>query len=506
MSEFNEKERPNDIPAENAERRQAPPAPPAAPVNTGQYWSSRDARSAKDTGAGSPHNKGQSQAYPPYGAQNQGQYRPPYQYSANTGWQNSPPENNDRYEWNFEDYDKLSGNGKKKKRNRGLTIFAVSILSLLTIALVGLSAVSVLNSLSRQDIAPDAGEVSESGEEEVADGEDAQAQDIPGAQVEITSKPQIVDNYSQDGRLTIPQVASMLLPSVVSVETYLQNEFYEPYGLGSGIIMNEQGYIITNQHVVADADAFKVTLNDGNPYEAKLIGSDVRTDLAVLKIEAEDLTPAEFGNSEELLVGETVIAIGNPAGLELAGSVTQGIVSALNRQVNTGTYSMTDIQTDAAINPGNSGGALVNEFGQVVGINTAKIVDTGFEGIGFAIPISEAKPVIDDLIANGRVTGRVMLGITAQAVDEVDARRYDVPMGLRIVTIDPSSDLGRKGVQTMDIITHIEGERIYTYDDLRNQLDNFKVGDTVRLTLYRQTSVTSGNTFNVSITLIEDKG
>ena len=198
-----------------------------------------------------------------------------------------------------------------------------------------------------------------------------------------------------------------------------------------------------------------------------------------------------------------MVAIGNPAGLELAGSVTQGIVSAVNREVRT-TNSMTYIQTDAAINPGNSGGALANEYGQVIGINSNKIVAAGYEGIGFAIPISEAKPVIDDLITNGRVTGRTMLGITARTVDEVDARNYGVMMGLSIETIDPESDLINSDVQKGDILTHIDGERIYTLNDVRKVLDVKKPGDTVTLSLYRRIGNQEHN-FDAETRLMESK-
>jgi len=324
----------------------------------------------------------------------------------------------------------------------------------------------------------------------------------------INDKPKVDDEISPDGRLSIPQVARRLLPSVVSVESFISSNFFEPYGLGSGIIMSEEGYIVTNQHVIADSSALRVTLNTGESFEASIVGTDARTDLAVIKITPEgvDLVAAEFGDSTQLEVGETVIAVGNPASLELAGSVTQGIVSALNRQMISNSDAMTYIQTDAAINPGNSGGALANEFGQVIGINTSKIVSTGFEGIGFAIPISEAKPIIDDLVINGRVTGRVKLGITAVAVDEIASRNYGIPMGLMIQEIEAESDIAQKGVQSRDIITHINGSRIYTFDELRKELDTHKVGDSVTLTIYRQSGISKGNTFDVTVRLMEDMG
>lgn len=522
MNDFNEKDIPPVTPAEQ-NPLSASAESTSVPGGNAQYWSSQDARRAQQPGYQPPPSSqpgpGQNHGYGGYyGGQSRFGQQPyqrpydsfgqnrgaPYQYNANTGWQQP----RDRYEWNFEDYDKFSG-GKRRKKSKGLVVFAVSVLGVLFVALVAMSAYNIYSSMGE----PAAGPVIESSVPgEIVPGADGGNEAARsggadgGAQLELASKPQVAEPVQSGGRLTIPQVAKKLLPSVVSVETYQNNNLFEAAALGSGIIMSEDGYIITNHHVVAGASAVKVTLDDGEAYEATVVGSDERTDLAVLKVSAPNLVPAEFGDSTQLDVGETVIAIGNPASLELKGSVTQGIVSAVNRTVRTGTYSMTFIQTDAAINPGNSGGALVNEFGQVVGINSSKIVQEGFEGIGFAIPVSDAKPIIDDLIAHGRVTGRVMLGITAQAVDEITARNYNVPMGLMIREIDPSSDLMRKGVQARDIITHIDGERVYTLDDLRLQLDKYQVGSTIRLTLFRQSSVTQGTTFDVSITLIEDRG
>lgn len=435
-----------------------------------------------------------------YGGQGyqQGYNQPPYQYNPNSGWQQPPTPQQDKYEWKFEDYDKLDGKKEKgtKKRNRGLVVFTVSLLCMMSIGLVGLAGYSIYTAYMDEPVAEEGGEAESSMEE----GADAVS---PASELEIATKPEISESLPVGGKMTIPQVAQAVLPSVVGVIKYDNDQYYEIGGLGSGIVMTTDGYIITNAHVVAEGTGFKVQLHNGDPYDAELIGSDALTDLAVLKIDATDLVPAQFGDSAEIEVGETVVAIGNPAGLELAGSVTQGIVSAVNREVRT-TNSMTYIQTDAAINPGNSGGALANEYGQVIGINSNKIVAAGYEGIGFAIPISEAKPVIDDLITNGRVTGRTMLGITARTVDEVDARNYGVMMGLSIETIDPESDLINSDVQKGDILTHIDGERIYTLNDVRKVLDVKKPGDTVTLSLYRRIGNQEHN-FDAETRLMESK-
>lgn len=248
----------------------------------------------------------------------------------------------------------------------------------------------------------------------------------------------LVDNNQPastvSGELTPQEVAKKVIPSVVCIQNYQRSNnnsmfFFgggaqsgdagdevSPVSEGSGIIATSDGYIITNAHVVEGASSLKVILSDGTSYEAQLVGSDSITDLAVIKIDATGLQAAEFGSSGDLEVGDSVMAIGNPGGLELSSSVTQGIVSALNRQITnseTG-YTMDCIQTDTAINPGNSGGALVNMYGQVVGINSSKIVAEGFEGLGFAIPIDDAQSVISNLKEYGYVKDRAVLGITGQ--------------------------------------------------------------------------------------------
>ena len=330
----------------------------------------------------------------------------------------------------------------------------------------------------------------------------------PERELEITAKPaEALIEPLIEGRMTIPQVAKRVSPSVVAVLQYENTGmYYEAIGMGSGIIMTEDGYIITNAHVVEQGSEFKVELHDGTAYDAQVVGYDSPTDLALLKINAEGLHAAEFGDSTALEVGETVVAIGNSVTPEFSGSVTRGIVSALDRKIQTSTYEMTFIQTDAAINPGNSGGALANEFGQVVGINTSKITGEGYEGIGFAIPISNAKPILDDILQNGRVTGRVRLGITVQTVDEINARKEDIPLGLMIVEIDEAADIARRGVLTYDIITHVDGTRVYTHSNLRAALELHQAGDAVELTIYRRLSPTRAEELVVQVRLMEDTG
>lgn len=309
---------------------------------------------------------------------------------------------------------------------------------------------------------------------------------------------------SSDGTVSAmsdQDIAAKLTPSVVCIQNYQVTQNYgfmqtdtsdssvSPAGEGSGIIMSEDGYIITNAHVVEGATSLKVMTSDGETYEAQLIGSDTVTDLAVVKIDATGLTAAEFGSSEDLRVADKVMAIGNPGGHELSSSVTIGYVSALNRAIanNTTGYTMEYIQTDAAINPGNSGGALINEYGQVVGINSAKISATGYEGLGFAIPIDTAQPIISDLIQYGYVKDRAVLGISGQFIDSMTGRFYGLPQGEYVAQLN-SSEAQASGLQVGDVITAIDGQQLDSESTLRSAILSKKPGDTVTLQVYRSST------------------
>ena len=309
---------------------------------------------------------------------------------------------------------------------------------------------------------------------------------------------------SSDGTVSAmsdQDIAAKLTPSVVCIQNYQVTQNYgfmqtdtsdssvSPASEGSGIIMSEDGYIITNAHVVEGATSLKVMTSDGETYEAQLIGSDTVTDLAVVKIDATGLTAAEFGSSEDLRVADKVMAIGNPGGHELSSSVTIGYVSALNRAIanNATGYTMEYIQTDAAINPGNSGGALINEYGQVVGINSAKISATGYEGLGFAIPIDTAQPIISDLIQYGYVKDRAVLGISGQFIDSMTGRFYGLPQGEYVAQLN-SSEAQASGLQVGDVITAIDGQQLDSESTLRSAILSKKPGDTVTLQVYRSST------------------
>lgn len=260
---------------------------------------------------------------------------------------------------------------------------------------------------------------------------------------------------------------------------------------GSGIIYTADGYIVTNYHVIENAISNQsiskvyVTLpNSDEEIEASIIGADSVTDIAVIKIQKEGLSAATFDDSNNLKVGELVVAIGNPLGRELAGSITVGYVSALNRTLTSNGRTYKLLQTDAAINPGNSGGALVSSSGKVIGINTVKIGATDVEGIGFAIPSNIAKPIVDELIKNGKIV-RPYIGISGISLDDNMAKRYNLVKGVYVAKIESSSSAYNSGIKVGDVIVKIDDKEITTIEEL-NEIKNSKnVGDTVKITVYR---------------------
>ncbi|NCD09723.1 MAG: PDZ domain-containing protein [Negativicutes bacterium] len=270
-------------------------------------------------------------------------------------------------------------------------------------------------------------------------------------------------------------------------------------GTGSGVIYDKKGLIVTNNHVVEGAQEIVVSLSDGRSVPGQVLGVDAATDLAVVKIDANNLTVATFGDSDQIMVGEPAIAIGNPLGLEFQGSVTAGVISALNRSIDLGERKFKLIQTDSAINPGNSGGALANADGEVIGINSAKIAVSGVEGIGFAIPINAAKPIIADLEKQGRVQ-RPYLGVSL--VDKDIAQRYgidiDVRGGIYIIKVPGGGPAWKAGIRTNDIIIKIDNEKISSVSDLRDRIAAKGIGATVSLTILR-----GDNEIMVDVTLEE---
>ena len=331
-----------------------------------------------------------------------------------------------------------------------------------------------------------------------------------------TSNAGVVDfvslnNYSD----TAVFAASKVLPSIVGIKVdytvtsnFMQGVSQASQAEGSGIIISKDGYILTNNHIINSADssiyyevseATKVSVylyNDETPYEAKIIGTDEQTDLAIIKIEKDNLTAAELGDSNSVKIGEFAMAIGNPLGME--SSVTSGIISAVNRSVTSEdgtTYNL--IQTDAAINSGNSGGALVNAEGKVIGINTLKLSGSGIEGMGFAIPINETIDIYNQLIEHGKVL-RPYIGVGGVDLDKATAQYYNLPTGLYVRQIQSNSPAALADLKTGDIITAIDGTNVNSMNELNEIKNNKKIGDEVTLDVYR-----NGETIKVKVKLAE---
>ncbi len=310
-----------------------------------------------------------------------------------------------------------------------------------------------------------------------------------------------VREYDSDsGVLTVPEIIVKCKPWVVGIECRLSAVSSSE---GSGIILSEDGYIATNAHVVEEAMSCTVTLQDGSKYDAEIVGFDTLTDLALLKISARGLTPAELGDSDQLIEGETVVAIGNPAGLEFANTTTDGIISAVSRDVkiydSTGimTKRMTLIQTNAAVSPGNSGGPLINDRGQVIGIVNMKYTKTNYEGIGFAIPINGAKTVLDEIKQTGSYSGgviaskRPLIGITAGGIEAGSEYTFDDGSkivadvsGVIVIELTQGLDAETK-LRVGDIITEVDGVAVSTIYDVMDIVNNKVGGDTITVKYYR---------------------
>ena len=300
----------------------------------------------------------------------------------------------------------------------------------------------------------------------------------------------------------------MVIPSSKIHSGFFWYETGESESTGSGIILSADGYIATNYHVVSYYDEYEnviisVILEDGTELEAELIGGDEANDLAVIKANTNglELPAATIGRSSELQVGEVVVAIGNPLGTQFAGTVTMGIVSALDRNISSENTAETLIQTDAAINPGNSGGALINSKGEVIGITSSKIADTDVEGLGFAIPMDFANPIIEDIIEYGYVKDRPATGISGQTISASMARYYGFPTGVLVTDVATDSGADLAGIQEYDIITEINGVEISSMSDIQAINETHKVGDIIQVTFYRNREY-----HTVNLKLLEDRG
>ncbi len=427
----------------------------------------------------------------PYGTTGQAPYgTPQYTPQYTPAYGNPPQPQSVQY---------TQGQPKKKKVGLGKVIF----IALICISIV-LSTIAITSSLNEKDISNNGGNDSSF----ISDG--------TGAEPNKEDSPVSFKEYSGKGAMTPEQVYASVKETNVGVIVYAQNKMA---GEGSGIIVGEKDkytYILTAAHVIADKNIkIQVQFSDETETDATIIGYDAKTDIGVIRVEKTGLKAATFGNSDNLSVGQTVYAIGNPGGTEFFGSFTSGIISAIDRPVPTSnsSYDLPCIQHNAAINPGNSGGALVNEYGQVIGLNSSKISSTEYEGMGFAVPSTTLLNVYDEIIKNGYVSNRPMLGISYFPVSEDYnyaniAWRNNLPYGsIAIAHISESSDLNNHGIMVGDIITAVNGKKLDTTDVLLEQIEKAKVGDQLTLTVCRLSN--SGNiskTFTAKVKLVEDKG
>lgn len=301
-----------------------------------------------------------------------------------------------------------------------------------------------------------------------------------------------------EAELSLKELYEKCARSTVSIKGYVNGE--EGYYWGSGVILSRDGLILTNTHVIEGCDSVSVTLYDDSEHEAKLVGADTTSDIAVLKIDAKGLPPAEFGESADLSVGDRVAAIGNPLGEEFRMTLTDGIISAIERGINYNGHSMNLLQTNTAINEGNSGGALYNMYGQVIGITNMKMMGSysSIEGIGFAIPSATVRSVTDALIKYGEVRGRPSIGITVGPVTETAAEHYELPSGLYVSAVSEGSDAKEKGIKEGDIILEANGKELQYTEDLLEIKNSLQVGDSISFTVWRD-----GETFEVDVLLVD---
>ncbi|HQM00407.1 MAG: Serine protease Do-like HtrA [Firmicutes bacterium ADurb.BinA205] len=458
--------------------------------------------------------------------------REEYEYTVNNMEENSEVNgmnnnNNDMYSY-YNGFSADGGSPKKPKKHIGAKIAA----SLMAMTLVSAGSIGIYRNVAGV----------KTNNATASSVENAEASAVENAAEKVSKKAKaenvsiIKPEDSEGGILTTEEIVDKVLPSVVGIESTFtmttqnngfnfgdfgsfggfggfdfgqsqQPQTSQATATGTGVAITEDGYIVTNAHVIYDteygaglADSISVLLNDEKSYDAEVIGYDTDCDLAVLKIKATGLTAAEFGDSDDLKLGESVIAIGNPLGFELMDTVTSGIVSGINREITINDKAMTLLQTDAAINSGNSGGPLINKYGQVIGINSSKMSasysETSIEGIGFAIPSNEVAQIVDDIMEYGYVTGKPQLGISCQDVTETISKMYNLPVGVYVTTVTDGSAADKAGLQSGDVITAVDGEEVKTSAELNAKKNLHKAGETLELTYMR-----SGNEEKVTVTL-----
>ena len=413
---------------------------------------------------------------------------------------NSNQQNNQLVDNNREahEYSYYPENTPKKKKGKVLKRIAAVTIGLICVVAIGATSIFGYTLITgKRAFSGDEDESSKASDTAViTEGEtdkEIDSQPVPDREI-----PTLEQLAALENALPLPEIVKKVSPSVVGVSTILNGGTAS----GTGFIISEDGYIVTNYHVIEGAQAVSVSLlqsEDGEEIPAEIIGGDEQTDIAVLKIDKTDCVPVTLGKPSELLVGELAITIGNPLGSELSGTVTAGIISALNRKLTIEGREMNLIQTDASINSGNSGGPLINSYGQVVGITSAKVATAYGEGLGFAIPIDEALPIISDLIEHGYVKGRPIVGITGETISEIYAQYYDIPRGFIVREVVKNGPADKAGVQVGDIVIGIEGTLIENMDEFNEIKKNYKAGDTITISVYRNEKIV-----DLEITLAED--
>lgn len=460
------------------------------------------------------------------------------QYQNNTGYnQNVPPYQQNMYgqppygnngtynQYNSQYNPQMYAQYPQKKTNGGIVALIIVLCSLLAIGFIGMmvygfsvgikedsnndrsdsgNSIRLPNedSTTPFETLPDTSSQGKTHDE--SDYSDKTNKSYSGMKLESNPK-----DAKTNGSYTAAKASEGVSDSVVGILCYSddvpdQADTTTASSQGSGIIFSQDGYVITNAHVIGNsktAYAIRVVTSDGKVYKAGVVGYDSRTDIAVLKMDdAKGLTPATFGDSSQLEVGQDIIVVGNPGGLDYQNTTTKGVISALDRKLSTSSLTKY-IQTDAAINPGNSGGPLVNYYGQVVGITTSKIVSETYEGMGFAIPSQTVKNIVDTLVKNGYVEGRVKIGISGIAVTSDQASNYNIPQGIYVQSIVSGGPCDGTSLEEGDIITEVDGETITSFADVYAILETHKPGDKIKVKYY---SSSSGNG-EVEITLQEDK-
>ena len=321
---------------------------------------------------------------------------------------------------------------------------------------------------------------------------------IDAAQATQTPAAQFPPLATETTGMSLQEIYVKCIPSVVSITSVSRSGSSS----GTGVIISQDGYIVTNHHVIENGEQITARLTDERVCTAQLVGADKTSDLAVLQINAEGLTGAEFGDSDSLRVGDSVVAIGDPLGVEYRGTMTDGIVSAINRNVNVNGRPMNLIQTNAALNSGNSGGPLINSCGQVIGINTIKIGaftdSAGVEGLGFAIPSTTVKDIVEQIISQGYVSGRPWLGISGESISLFYQRYYRLPSGMYISSVATNSNAAKAGITEGDVLISVDGNKIRSQSDLDTLLYHYSAGDTVTIVIYR-----GGYTMQADIVLEE---